>query len=223
MAAHRRAGADDGRGRRRRRHVEPDDLPEGDVGGRLVRRPAAPGAGRGGRPEGDLPQLGLRRHRRGVRPDALRLGRESGPEGLCLARGRPETRPRHGRDDRGGAALPRHGRPAQPLRQDPGDEGGLAGDRGDDRPRQEHQRHADLLAAALRGSRRGVHPRARAARRKRRRSDSGDVGGELLRLTRRHRGRQAARRDRRPRPPQGAARDCEREARVRALQGDLPR
>ena len=52
--------------------------------------------------------------------------------------------------------------------------------------------------AALRGGRRGVPPRARAARRGRRRPVERALGRELLRLARRHRGRQAARRDRRP-------------------------
>ena len=56
-------------------------------------------------------------------------------------------------------------RQAEPLREDPGDEAGPRRDRGLHRARQEHQRDADLLAAALRGGRRGVPARARAARR----------------------------------------------------------
>ena len=71
-------------------------------------------------------------------------------------------------------------------------------DRGLHRQGQVDQRDADLLARALRGGRRGLRPRARAARRGRRRPDEGRVGRELLRLARRHRGRPAARRDRRP-------------------------
>ena len=51
------------------------------------------------------------------------------------------------------------------------------------------------LAALPRG-RRGVHPRRRAPRRGRRRPGDGHVGRELLRLARRHGGRQAARGDR---------------------------
>ena len=49
------------------------------------------------------------------------------------------------------------------------------------------------------------------------------VGRLVLRLARRHRGRQAARRDRRPRRAQGHARDRQRQARLRDLQGDLRR
>ena len=75
----------------------------------------------------------------------------------------PDAGARHRGDDRPGAALPRADRPPQPLREDPGDEGGPARDRGDDLARAFDQRHADLLARALRGGRRGLHPRARAA------------------------------------------------------------
>ncbi len=50
----RRAEADDGGGRRHRRHLEPDDLPEGALAGRRVRR-GPDGAARGDRrPERDL-------------------------------------------------------------------------------------------------------------------------------------------------------------------------
>ena len=97
-------------------------------------------------------------------------------------------------------------------------------DRGLHREGQVDQRDADLLARALRGGRRGVHPRARAARRGRRRSDARRVRRELLRLARRHRGRPAARRDRRPgHAAAGEARDREREARVPALPGGVLR
>ena len=75
----------------------------------------------------------------------------------------------------------------------PGDRARAAGDRGDDRPRTLDQRDADLLAAALLRGRRGVPARARAARRERRRSRPGGLGGELLRLAGGHGGRQAAR------------------------------
>ena len=76
------------------------------------------------------------------------------------------------RDVRRGPAAPRVGRPAEPLREDPGDEAGPRRDRGHDRRGQEHQRDADLLAAALRGGRRGLPARARAARRLGRRTRS---------------------------------------------------
>ena len=45
LAPRRRARPADGRGRRRRRHVQPDHLPEGAVRGRRLRRPAARAAG----------------------------------------------------------------------------------------------------------------------------------------------------------------------------------
>ena len=78
------------------------------------------------------------------------------------------------------------------------------------------QHHADLLARPLQGGRRGVPARARAARRRRRRPVEGRVGRVVLRLARRHRGRQAPRRGR-PSRAAGQARDREREARLRAL------
>ena len=79
------------------------------------------------------------------------------------------------------------------------------------------QHHADLLARALQGRRRGVPPRARAARRGRRRSRARRVGRVVLRLAGRHRGRQAARGDRANAELAGQARDREREARLPAL------
>ena len=94
--------------------------------------------------------------------------------------------------------LPRRGRPAEPVREDPGDDARPRRDRGLHREGQVDQRDADLLARPLRGGRRGVRQGARAARRGRRRPGEGRLGGELLRLARRHRGRPAAGRDRRP-------------------------
>ena len=88
-------------------------------------------------------------------------------------------------------------RPAEPLREDPGDEAGPAGDRGLHR--------APAAASTSRSSSRssatsevdgGVPPRARAVRRGRRRPGEGALGRELLRLARRHRDRQAAGGDR---------------------------
>jgi transaldolase len=52
---------------------------------------------------------------------------------------------------------------------------------------------APVLAADAQQVDGGLHPRARALRRGRRRPGKGALGGELLRLARRHRGRQAAR------------------------------
>ena len=70
------------------------------------------------------------------------------------------------------------------------------------------ERYAAVAEAYLRG--------ARAARRGRRRPAQGDLRRELLRLARRHRGRQAAGGGR-PAGPAGKARDREREARLPAL------
>ena len=75
------------------------------------------------------------------------------------------------------------------------------------------QHHADLLARALQGGRRGVPARARAARRGRRRPVEGRVGRVVLRLARRHRGRQAPR-GARQHEAAGQARDRERQARL---------
>ena len=117
---------------------------------------------------------------------------------LRLARGRPDARLRPRGDLRAGDPAARGGRPAEPVRQDPGDRARARRDRGLHREGQVDQRDADLLARALRGRRRGVHPGARAARRGRRRPGEGRVGRELLRLARRHGGGPAARGDRRP-------------------------
>ena len=99
---------------------------------------------------------------------------------------------------------------------------GLPGDRGDDRRRHPGQRDADLLARAPPRGGRGLRPRPPAAASTAaatRRQDR--LGRVVLRLARRHRGRQAARRDRRPRRAQGHARDRQRQARLPDLQGDL--
>ena len=164
--------------------------------GRLVRRAAA-GAdpGRGG-PEGDLLAARGRRHHGGLRPLPPDLGRRQGPGRLRLARGRARHRVRHRRDDRAGAEAARVGRQAEPVREDPGDRARARRDRGVHRARQVDQRDADLLARALRGGRAGVHSRARAARRGRRRPVARRVGRVVLRLARRHRGGQAPRRRR---------------------------
>ena len=159
-----------------------------------------------------------------VRPAAPRLGRGRGQGRLRLARGRPDARLRARGDLRAGDAVPRDGRPAEPVREDPGDDARPRRDRGLHREGQVDQRDADLLARPLRRGRRGLRPGPRAARRGGRRSGEGRLGGELLRLARRHRGRPAAGRDRRPGDAApGQARDREREARVPPLAGDVLR
>ena len=72
-----------------------------------------------------------------------------------------ESRARHRGHDRVRARSPRANRPSQPLREDPGDRGGRAGDQADDRRRPQHQRDADLQPGSLRGCDGGVHLRPR--------------------------------------------------------------
>ena len=191
------------RRRRRRRHLEPDHLPEGDLRRRRLRRAASPRARGRARLRGALPPARGPRRRGCVRRASPRLGRGRRPGRLRLARGRPDACLRHGRHDRRGSPPARARRPSQPVREDPGDCAGPARDRGDDRAWQVHQRHADLRARALRRGCGGVHPRARAPRRGRRRSLRRRLGRELLRLARRHGGRPPPRGGRRPGDLQG--------------------
>ena len=151
-----------------------------------------------------------------------RVGRGRGQGRLRLDGGRPEPRVRHRCDDRGGGALPRLGRAAEPLRQDSGHPAGAGRDRGDDRARPEHQRDADLLARAPHGGRRCLHPRSRAAGRVGGRPGQGRLRGQLLRVPCGHRGRPPARRGRAP-GAEGQARRREREAGVPELSGEVLR
>ena len=119
--------------------------------------------------EGDLPRARGARRRGGLRPAARRCGRAEGPGRLRLDRGRPDPRLRHRRHLRRGDAPARAGRPAEPLREDPRRRSRACRRSRTDRRRPQHQRHAHLLAAAPQRGDGGVHPRARAARRGRRR------------------------------------------------------
>ena len=183
---------------------------------RRLRRAAARGAQVRDRAQGGLPRARRRGHPRRLRhpAPAVGRGRRERPRRLGLARGRPAPRPRHRGHDRGGQAPARARRPPEPVHQDPRHEGGPARDRGDDRRRHPGQRDADLLARAPPRGRRGLHPRRAALRRRRRRPADDGVRGLVLRLARRHRGRQAPRRRRRPRRAQGHARDRQRQARL---------
>ena len=107
-------------------------------------------------------------------------------------RGRPAPRARdraHRR--RGPTAVVARG-PAQPLHQDPGDQGRPAGDRAVHRRGHQHQRHADLLPRALPRGHGRLHQRHRAGACRRSRPQPARVGGVVLRQPGRHRGRQAA-------------------------------
>ena len=195
------ARADDEGGRRRRRDDEPDDLPEGDRGRRCLRR-AADGAARGRKPmrRRSSSQLAVARHRR-ARCDLLAPGARA--ERRRTATSRSEVDPTLAYDTRGdlrrGDAAARVDRPAEPLREDPGDEArASARSRTASRDGKQHQRHADLLArsATRRSSRRtsaGSSGSSRAAATRRRSHSVASV----LRESRRHRDRQAPRRARR--------------------------
>ena len=122
--------------------------------------------------------------------------------------------------DRAGARVLGPRRPPQPDDQDPGHQGGHAGDRGDDLRGAQHQRHAALRRRGVRAGGRGLHPRPRAP------PGGGQVGRHqlgrvVLRLARRHRGRQAPG-GHRPRRPAGQGRHRQRPRRLPALRGDLP-
>src|SRR5581483_9430571 len=139
---------------------------------------------------------------------------------LRLHGGPPCARVRHRGHVRAGPLDREGGRTAEPLREDPGDDGRAPRDRGLHRPRHLDQHHADLLARAVQGGRRGLPARPRAARRRRRRPVEDRLRRVVLRLARGHRGRQAAGR---PSEAAGEARDRQREARLPALPGDVPR
>ena len=213
----------DRRGRRHRHHLEPFDLPVGDREGARVRR-ADEGAARDDRRPGrDLLRARGRRRARRVRRAAAGLGaRRTGRTATSRSRStrRSRTRPTR-RWSRRSRCTTQVDRP-NVLIKIPATRRGPARDRGLDRARRLDQHHADLLARALRGRRRGVHPRPRAARRRRRRPVEGRVGRVVLRLAHRHRDRQAARRGRQH-GAAGQARRRQREARLQALPGGLRR
>ena len=220
----RRARAADAEDADRRRHLEPDHLPEGDlVRGRLRRAAARAGAGRA-RPQGALHPA------RGADVgDALDLLRPVWDEGARGATATSRSRSTPGSRTTPQATIDEAQRLHDLIDRPnlfvkiPATKRGPARDRGDDRARAVDQRHADLLARALRevaeayirGLERLVESGGDPGRR--------HLGGELLRLAGGHGGGPAPGRDRRPRRAQGQARDREREARLPALQGDLRR
>ena len=172
-------------------------ISEGDAYDEQLQRAARSG-------EEDAKEIFLTARRRATSRDACDLLRKvwdegEGLDGYVSMGGRPDLAYDRDGTIAAGAAAARLDRQAEPYVKIPATEPGPRRDRGDDRAREEHQRHADLLARAPPGSDGGLHPRSRAARRERRRPESGALGRELLRLACRHRGRQAARRDRRGR------------------------
>ena len=121
-------------------------------------------------------------------------------------------------DHRRGQGAVVAGRPAEPVHQDPGHQAeGLPAITAGARRGHQRQRHADLLARALRRGHGRVPDRPGAGQGQRPRPVRDRLGGVVLRLPRRHRDRQAARQDRHRRG-QGAARqgrDRQRPARLR--------
>ena len=165
-----RSRSADGGGRRRRRDLEPDDLREGALDGRLVRRAAARGARALRRYEGGVLRARRGGHQARLRSAAARVGAHRRRRRLRLDRGRSGSRLRAGGHVRAGEAPARARRSEERVREDPRDRARHRRDRGLDRRRPLHQRDPHLLARPLLGRGRGVRPRARAARRGRRRS-----------------------------------------------------
>ena len=142
-------------GRRRRRHVQSDDLPEGDLGRRRLRRAAARGArGRSATRRRSSCALAVQDVSEALDLLAACVGRGL-RQATDTSRSRStRTSPTTREGTTAEADAPAQARrQAEPLREDPGDEAGPARDRGHDREGQVDQRHADLLARALRGGR----------------------------------------------------------------------
>ena len=201
---------------RRRGYVESDHLRESTLDRRLVRRAAAGGARAVGRHERGVLRARSRGREACLRPPLADLETDGRRRRVRLDRGRPGSRVRPRGVVRSGEGARRARRSGERVREDPGHRSRARGDRGFHRRRAADQRHAHLLARALRGGRRGVYRRARAAGRERGRPDQRRLRGELLRLAGRHGGGSAPRRGRAPRPA-GQARHREREARAPAL------
>ena len=170
-----RARADDGRGRRRRRHVEPDDLPEGDLARATAYDEQLRELLESGEtdPKEIFLQLSSHDIARRLRPAAPGLGRGERPRRLRLVGGRPDARLRPRRHDR--ARRTRlHDWIDKPnlYVKIPATEPGLGAIEEMIAAGADDQRDADLLARAPHGGHGGVHPRPRAARRGWRRSDA---------------------------------------------------
>ena len=198
----RRAPAEADRRRRgRRRHLEPDDLPEGDDRRRRLRRAAA----RARPPGGDADQdvfWALAEQDIGDACDLFRPVWDGGGgrDGYVSLEVDPRPGLRHARDLPRGDAPARGGRPAQPDGQDPRDQA-----RASRRSRTSIakgrsinvtlifslRRYAEVAESYMRGLERLVAEGGDPS--------EGRLGRELLRLAHRHRGRQAPGGDRRPR------------------------
>ena len=200
---HRQPGRPDPRPARRRRHHQPDDLPEGAQRQRRLR----PSSSR------DLARARRRRRRGAAHDHHLRrpLGLRRAAAGLRRHRRRRRPGLHRGRP----AAGPRHrARPSPRPRQlwwlvdrpnlfikIPATEAGLPAITAVPRRGHQRQRHADLLARALRRGHGRLPRRPGAGQGDRARPVQHRLGGVVLRQPGRHRGRQAAGQDRHRRRP----------------------
>ena len=229
----RRAGPPRGRGRPRRRHVQPRHLREGHRRQqRLCGRHRGDLTGRAPRAEGGVrAPRGQGHPGRGGRA-ALRLRPHEPPRRLREPGGFARAGERHRGHAAGGAPAVEGGRPAQRHDQGAGDAGGRPCHPDPDRRGRERQRHAAVRARRVRSGGAGVHrgsggenrpgrgPRPRGQRR------------ELLREPHRHDGGRAPRgeaqgragsRQSSSRRPHGQGGDRQRQARLPELQEDLLR
>ncbi len=211
LAAHGRGGL------AARRDVESRHLREGDPRLARLRRGARVARPRGPQRARGLPQDGGQGRPARLRRAAPRLRRDGRQGRLRLARGRAAARARHRGHARAGAPVLGPGRPPQRDDQDPRHRRGDPGDRGGALRGPQRQRHAAVRGLRLRArdggvrARHGAPPRGGQAARP-------PLGRLVLRLARRHRGRQAARgrRPHRPRRPRRARQRARRLPRVPA-------
>ena len=183
------------------RHVEPDDLPEGDRRRARLRR-AAPRARRAARTtEGAL--LARSPSATSAMPAtcSARYGTTARADATATSRSRCDPTLAHDTagDDRRGACACTSRSTGRTSSEDPGDEAGPACDRGLIAKGRTINVTLIFSLAALRRGRRGLHRAGSSGSSPRRRPVHGRLGRELLRLAHRHRGRPAAGRDRRPR------------------------
>ena len=165
-----RARPDDEGGRRRRRHLEPDDLPEGDLARATGTTSSSTSCSK---TEDDPTEIFLQLAMQDVQPTPAtccapvweRDGRPSTATSRSRSTRRSPTTARR-RSSRRSACTSEVDKPNLFVKI-PATMPGLAAIEDCIAKGKIDQRDADLLARALRGGRRGVHPRARAARRRR--------------------------------------------------------
>ena len=149
-----------------RADVEPDDLRQGDRGGRLRRRD--PREGQAGLSSEELFfELAIEDlHRAADLFHADPRAHATASTAGCSLEVSPQLADDTATTVAGREDLHAPRRPRQPVHQDPGHRGGPAGDRGDDRRRHACERDAPLSKGAVPGRRGRVHEGDRAARRR---------------------------------------------------------